>query len=183
MILPSTHGAAGIFTFYLLSWIFKIPFDNKLFIFAVCMSDIADIDFIFYGIRHTFKLNRYSHRHRKTLLHSTPIYWIITIFIYFFGNSVYALVFSVSAFSHLFLDTISSGCGIRWLWPFKDTRYRIKLIKPGLERFSEFQLLKIVKGKGSDQWLKKFFLWNNFQLWFELAMTIFFFAIIIKKLV
>jgi hypothetical protein len=80
--------------------------------------------------------------HRNSPLH-TPFYWfiplsIMTLTVALLGYrilSAISIMIDINVFLHFLMDSISIGCGIRWLAPFKQQEYGLVFARGNVGSF------------------------------------------------
>jgi membrane-bound metal-dependent hydrolase YbcI (DUF457 family) len=137
-MLPPGHIAVGYLAATAYESIFhpaiSISQSKNLLWIGASSGFIPDIDMFFAFLKvGAWRIDEKKADHRSYLTHR-PILWLLLVLIIFFvGKSIYsvyiqsiAIVIFLGTYSHFILDSLDSGTGIKWLWPFSDKLYTIK---------------------------------------------------------
>ena len=137
-MLPPGHIAAGYLAASAYESIFHpvltINQNRNLLWIGALAGFIPDIDmfFAFFKVG-AWRIDAKKADHRSFFTHY-PALWLLTSLIIFIVGKILSNVFvqSISiviflgTLSHFILDSLDSGNGIKWLWPFSDRLYTIK---------------------------------------------------------
>jgi hypothetical protein len=137
---------------------------NKLLLLGAFSGFAPDLDLIYHFIKSKSFRFHSEDTHRHYITH-TPFFWIfVGIIIFLFtDNLLISLVVSLSALSHIFLDSFGSGHGLMYFWPFFK---------------SKFSFVKYTdKNPASDTLIKYYLLIfkeyaKHVTFWMEIAVTI-----------
>ena len=124
---PVGHLAgAYLTTRFLLNQIVPKPTDRRSLLLAGIVGGLLpDADALFYLVRsRSFEFGQ-DFDHHRWISHTFPVYWLAGLAAYLYGRlsgrqrlSQGARVMTAATTVHLFQDTIGSGTGIMWAWPF-----------------------------------------------------------------
>ena len=124
---PLGHLAGGyLASRVLLNQIDPKPTDRKLLLVAGTVAGILpDADTLYYVARsRSFEFGE-DFDHHRWISHTLPVYWLAGLTAYLYGRlsgqrrlAQGAQVVTAATTAHLLQDTIGSGTGLMWAWPF-----------------------------------------------------------------
>jgi hypothetical protein len=120
-------------------------------IFAV----IADIDFFIHLFKNNWKVDEFAHEHRD-LLHN-PILFSLSggiVFFVFLGWS-WSLLWILTTIYHFIHDTLESGWGVRWLYPFSKKYLTLAPYSPKKVIKDKSEQRIIAAKYGDSNWIKE----------------------------
>lgn len=155
----------GLSFFYsiLVTKMFDIPLTHTIVLFGIFFALIPDIDTPIELIQRGKLGGKESGFHRK-YTHFPFVYILITIIIWIFFAPFWAVLFCFNILSHFIHDSIWTGWGIQWLWPFSNDSFKLFSDKDGtistnlMTSWSPQELKDIMHAKGNDNWFKDIYL-------------------------
>lgn len=157
---------AGIIISILISSTFAIKLNSTLILIGILFTLLPDLDFIFYFLKER-KVDKFSHEHRD-LIHYPIFYFVIGGFLLYliFPFYIFILFLACSLF-HFLHDSVGTGWGIKWLYPFSGKNYKFFSNKDGKAAFSVIgwskeELKNLAQEKGDDNWIKNVFFKPSF---------------------
>lgn len=134
---------------------FTVNNSLALIIFGGVFAIIADIDFIIYLSKNNWKVDEFAHEHRD-LLHNPIIFSFLggVILFVFLGWS-WGLLWVLATSYHFLHDTIESGWGIRWLYPFSKKYFTLAPYSPKSVIEDKKEQRHIAAKYGNPNWLKE----------------------------
>lgn len=119
----------GIFAAIIVASLTGIHIDAMTMFVPILFVLIPDLDFLLYLVKR--KPDEFSHEHRN-LLHNPLLFIPIgSIAIFFFIGLNFTYLFLLCSFAHFIHDSIGTGWGIRWLYPFSKKYYKFFSDKQG----------------------------------------------------
>ena len=137
-MLPPGHLAAGYLVATAYESIFHpvlTPGQNKGLLWIGALAGfIPDIDMFFAFIKiKAWRIDSEKADHRAFFTHYPIIWLIMSLAIFIIGKTLsnvfiqsISIVIFLGTLSHFILDSLDSGNGIKWLWPFSNKLYTIK---------------------------------------------------------
>jgi len=137
-MLPPGHIAAGYLAATAYESIFHpamtISQSKNLLWIGALSGFIPDIDMFFAFLKvGAWRIDIKKVDHRSYLTHYPFIWLMLTLILFFIGKFIsdfyiqsIAVVIFLGTYSHFILDSLDSGTGIKWLWPFSDSLYTMK---------------------------------------------------------
>ncbi len=90
------------------------PLSPLFIVFGIASALVPDIDIV------TAAFGRWRHRE---VTHYPIVYLPLFVLAFLFLPLAFALVFTLGVLAHFVHDTIGTGWGISWLWPFTPRRF------------------------------------------------------------
>ncbi|HEX6384025.1 MAG TPA: metal-dependent hydrolase [Anaerolineae bacterium] len=98
---------------------------NKLLALGTAAATLPDVDVLLYVLKTRSLELGSDFDHHKWVTHTFPFYVVPGFLVYLYARLVgraawrrRAVVVTVAAATHLLQDTIGSGTGLMWAWPF-----------------------------------------------------------------
>ncbi len=104
------------------SELYGMPLTLFMVVFGIASALLPDIDIV------TAAFGRWRHRE---VTHYPILYVPLFVLVFIFLPHEFALLFTLGVLAHFVHDTIGTGWGISWLWPFTPRRF---LLFPDGER-------------------------------------------------
>jgi hypothetical protein len=111
--MPLDIGVGILLAVGISAWLHE-PLTLFLLCFAIAAALLPDIDIV------TALFGTWRHR---GIIHYPIIYVPISAALFILVPFPYALIFTLGVYLHLIHDTIGTGWGIAWLWPFSRRRF------------------------------------------------------------
>ncbi|MEK7500640.1 MAG: metal-dependent hydrolase [Patescibacteria group bacterium] len=119
----------------------------------------------------------------RTFTHYPLMYLPLVLAVFIMAGGFWALFLGLGALAHLLHDSVGTGWGIKWLWPFSKKRYKFFADKDGsvsanlIVSWTPAEWKKAVFQYGDPDWFKHYYLRPSPVfivefLVFVLAMTI-----------
>ncbi|MBU4332596.1 metal-dependent hydrolase [Patescibacteria group bacterium] len=126
-----------------------------LVVFGGFSAVVADVDFFIYLLRNNWKVDQFAHEHRD-LFHNPIIFSLGggIILLSVFGPS-WALVWVLGTIYHFVHDTLESGWGVRWLYPFDKRYFTLASYSPQRIIRDKAEQRQIAAKHGNPDWLKE----------------------------
>lgn len=110
----------GILIYSVASYLFYEGFSWFWFVAAIFFAGLPDADMLIFAVLRKH-YNLVSHH----IIHFPILFVVPAMIFYFVGFDPYKVtLFLAGAISHFIHDSLAPT-GIKWLWPFKRTRYRL----------------------------------------------------------
>ncbi|MCX6813193.1 MAG: metal-dependent hydrolase [Candidatus Azambacteria bacterium] len=114
--------AVGILLSIGVSWYFNVELTFILILTSVLFALSPDIDFLWVSLR--IGVTKVTHIHREILHHPLVFIPIGAIVLIPFGK-IFVVTFILAAFWHFLNDTLTTGWGVQWFWPFSKKYYKL----------------------------------------------------------
>jgi len=122
--MPWWDAIGGSVMAYVLSKIYLINLTHSDYLLAIGFSFLPDLDLAIWLISHNFKINKWTHQHRKILHHPIVYLSLGLLIIWPLTNQFYAILFLLCSLTHFLHDSVAIGWGIKWLSPFSRKNYK-----------------------------------------------------------
>ena len=116
-------------------------------------------------------------RFHRTLTHFPILYVPIIPVVFLRYGSFWGVLFSVNIISHFLHDSVGSGWGLKWLWPFSKRSYKIfshpihgKLSRNFIVSWGQEELKISIEKYGDKNWIKNLYLTFSNTLILELVV-------------
>ncbi len=134
---------------------YLLGFDISLyFVFFGCLVAISpDLDFLLYYKMHK-KVDHFAHKHRDILHYPLP-YGFIGFAVFSFFDFKLGIIWLLGTLAHFIHDTLESGWGIKWFYPFWNKYINLKLDGPRVKIImTKEEQDKIAAEYGNSEWLQ-----------------------------
>ncbi len=108
------------------SKIFSVELTWFLVFLGVIFALIPDFDFILALISKCFK-NSFikSYDFHREISHFPIIYLIVSLLVFLFAGKFFGFLFFFGTLCHFLHDSVGTGWGIKWFWPFSKKSYKL----------------------------------------------------------
>lgn len=168
----------GIFLSILWSAVFDVALNFKLVALGILFSVTPDLD-VFAELLQRGRVGGRVHGHHRKITHFPLTYIPVALLIGSYYGNVWTWFFLANVLAHFVHDSIGTGWGIQWWWPFSRKSYKFFSEKIG--RLSSKKLIvcwqpeelkKVIYAYGDDHWFRNFYLRFHPLAIFELLIFI-----------
>jgi membrane-bound metal-dependent hydrolase YbcI (DUF457 family) len=162
--------ALGILATFLVAYLYHISPTPLLFAVGVISAHLPDADsfldphFWRRGYVAAYADNPYDHRET---LHK-PLLWVLgigTLYVFMSSLHAYIVLVGLGVMLHFIHDTVGTGWGIPWLWPFTRTRYKLFATKEN--KALSFQLLTSWKRDELTEYIRRYGIENWVHVYYS----------------
>lgn len=151
----------GIIGAALFSLYSGIKLDYFLLLIGIFFALSPDMDFIFY-LASGKKADRFSHKHRS-LFHYPLLFIPIGFLVLAKFSLPYAFLFTTLSLAHFVHDSIGTGWGLEWLYPFSKKYYKFFSDETGraawkIQKWTPEEQNETSAKHGDDNWIKNTYL-------------------------
>ncbi len=160
----------------LISNFFHLDLNLTIILLSVVFGLLPDLD-VSVEIFQEGMLKGNGDRFHRTLTHFPILYIPIIPVVFFKYGGFWGALFTVNIISHFLHDSVGSGWGLKWLWPFSKRSYKIfsnpihgKLSRNFIVSWSQEELKISIEKYGDKNWVKNLYLTFSNTLILELIV-------------
>ena len=170
-------GIGILLTLGLSRWL-GLELTNQLLLMGIGFALLPDADVFVELWQRRGKLGGKIQGFHRTFTHYPLMYLPLVLAVFIKAGGFWALFLGLGALAHLLHDSVGTGWGIKWLWPFSKERYKFFADKRG--QFSTSRVVSWLPGEweaavsryGDPEWFKHYYLRPSPVLIVELSFFV-----------